>query len=701
MKIKIRLSLIFSAISLIFTLSPALLSARVNKSTVTLQADKINIKAGQKAGEAEGNVRIEHGSNIIEGEKAVYYWGSSSATLVGASGISPPWRFSADKMIQRAPGLYLLTNGIMTSCDHDPPHFRFRSRKSKVMKGKRTNMNVPRFIVEDAPTFWLPFYSRSLEPKKYTLRVEPGSSGRDGLKVKTIWGYPITANSYTKIRWDYLQRTGNGIGLDHRYYLPNTRGRLDAYYIRDVNSDPRPKGRRHTAYWNHYQRFSKKLTMNARVDVKSDQEMGNQFSGTGNRTRIENSVRGIFSTVGFRYQMKKASLGLDMDRRDRFDSSVSSKSFISKVTYPRVTFNTAPLEGKYLPFYTSFNGTWVNETTERTDPDETLRYQQSASGGMQIKKDIRVARRWTFTPRLGYTQSWKDRDLSIQDSESDIYQGRYNTGMDVRRRLWRMLDITIGHSYTARLAENSTNLDSGADDRGIETNQMRGTFVSRVGRTSRLTLSSGYDMRRAPRNVPTKYFHRSERILDPSLDIQWQITKKVGVFFRETYSLFNTSVRHPVRTPANTSGEFQIGDLKSPSFFSSGFSYTKGPSGADSVLNLTHKIRFYFTSKWYIDALVSYRAVGTHKLNYSKFLPTEKTIHVARDLHCWLLRMSFSERVDRREASFHIDLKSNLGAERDVFQRANRVPFFPYGEDDLKEFELFTEEEKQPQMGEE
>ena len=78
------------------------------------------------------------------------------------------------------------------------------------------------------------------------------------------------------------------------------------------------------------------------------------------------------------------------------------------------------------------------------------------------------------------------------------------------------------------------------------------------------------------------------------------------------------------------------------------------------------------TKKWYVDLIVSYRAEGETKLQYTKVRPIERTIRVVRDLHCWILRMEFSKRPDRSDASFYIDLKAGASASKNVFDRTHQ-----------------------------
>lgn len=658
--------------------------AVVETTTGTLKADKIVIDNNAKTGRASGHVEVHSASGTLTGREAVYDWATSTATIMGAVGTSPPWRFWADEMEQQSRNVYYMRNGAVTSCDLDPPHYFVRASNSNVRVGDRVKMRNARLQIDETPAFYFPFYTRSLKPKKYSIRIEPGNSSRDGFTNRTTVGYPFSANTYTKFRWDFLEKTGDGFGIEHRYFNPNIRGDIDGYYIQDHNPDEAPESNRYSILWNHYQKLTPRLTANAKLDFKSDQIFGNQFTGVGNDVRIENQAQGVLSEGGLNYQFPRSSLQLQVDRTDKFDSTVSSKSFISKLVLPTVTYNTIPIKTKLLPFYTSFSANYTNETLERTDPTQTLRYQRSAGSGVQVKRDIRVGKMTTFTPIASYQENWQDRDLSTGGASKDIYVGRYTAGTDLRRRLGRSIDTTFQYRYGERFQRNRTIVDTTADDRGVETHNLTASMVSRIGRNTRLTLGSGYDFRRAPRSDPSRFDHRAARLSPPTADVEYQASKTVTLFYRETYSLFDSINRKIVKTPLNTSGEVQVGNIAGRTFFSQGFSFTK-PTSPDqpSDLLLTNKLRFYPSDKWHVDLFISYRATGPSRLNYRRVLPIEKTIRATRDLHCWVFRMEFSERPGETNASFYIDLKANLSPQRNLFAKPSDLPEAPIDVSDV------------------
>jgi hypothetical protein len=217
-------------------------------------------------------------------------------------------------------------------------------------------------------------------------------------------------------------------------------------------------------------------------------------------------------------------------------------------------------------------------------------------------------------------------------------------------------------------------------DHGVETTQLNANLSSRFGRSSRATLVSGYDLRDEPRDQPTKYDHRAARITPISLDIQHELKPNVNLYYHETYSVFDSVTQRPVGTPLNTSGEIAWGGPLSTTFFSQGFNFTKTASGQPSPLDLSTKLKFYLSPKWYIDTLLTYQLIGPGGLNYQELKGVSKSISAVRDLHCWVLRMTFSDRPGRREAFFYIDLKVNQVRNNAAMLPKKDVSYFPYND---------------------
>lgn len=656
--------------------SPALSA----QSSATLKADQIKVDIQKSEAEATGHFELIQASGTLRGEEAYYNWKTSTGTIYDASGEDAEWRFSGDRLIQPAPNLYLLDDAIVTSCDHDPPHYFFRTSKTRVVAGKKLNMKNVRLTIDEMPILYTPVNNKSLEKKKYKLHMEPGQTTRDGFTFDTYLGVPFTPHSYTKFKLKYLEHTGYKAGIVHDYFRPDLHGHVDYERVRDYNDDPQAQSKEYRARWNHYQRLLPALTFRTNANLSSVQTFGNTYGGSSNQTYVESKTRGLLSEGEFVYQFPKASLTTFFNRNDKFDSTVSSGSFISKITLPRLSFNTTDLLFKHVPFKTSFSANYFNQTNTRNTPDVALRYEQSANATVNARREFPIKKKLVLTPNLGYQQTWQDRRTSTETFSKDIYIGKYLAGLNTRYRLTRSIDLNFSHNYRARLEENRTTLDSSADDHGVETNFLNGSVNSRFGRSTLLILSSGYDFRDAPDSNPNKYQHERSRFSPPRIDIQYEATPNVLLDFNETYALYDQDTQRNVNMPLNTSGGIQIGNPAGLVTFTQRFSYSKTQTGQDAELIFNDRLRFFLSPKWHIDLTLSFRAVGPQSFNYKKIKPIDRTITVVRDLHCWILRGTFSNRLDSREIHFYIDLKTNMAAARNVFNGRPLEEYYPYAE---------------------
>jgi hypothetical protein len=664
-------------------------------SSATMKADHITVDIPKKEAHAEGNFVLIQTSGTLKGREADYNWQTSTGMITHAEGRSAEWRFWGDTLLQPQPNIFILDDAIVTSCDLDPPHYYMRTSRTRVLVGKKMKMTNARMTVDKTPLFYTPVFNKSLQKKKYTLRIEPGQSARDGLIVDTFLGIPLTPHSYTKFKWRHLERTGYKLGIEHDYFLDRLRGHIEYEYVRDYNSDPQPQAREYRARWNHYQRLTEALSFRTNTSFQSVQTFGNTYGSSPNQVYVENKTRGLLSEGEFVYQFSKATLSMNLDRSDKFDATISSKSFISKLTLPRLSFNTTELIFKNVPFKTSFNATFLNQTNDRSSPVTTLRYEKAATTGINIKREFLIRKKTTITPNVGYSESWRDRLLSTGTFTKDVYVGRYNTSFNVRQRLSRAADLNMTHFYVARLRRNQTLLDSSADDHGIESNQLNSSLNTRLGRSTLFIVSSGYDYRKAPKTDPSFYNHQRSRISSPRMDVQYEARRNILFDFSETYALYDGSARRNINTPLNTSGGVQVGNQSDAVSFSHRFSYSKTPTGRDAEVIFSDRLKFFLTPRWYMDLTLSYRAYGPESFHYKKVQPIERSISVVRDMHCWVLRAVFSNRPGVREASFYIDLKTNMTGTRNVFNGKSMDDFYPYKNPSPDISDIFPAPEKE------
>jgi hypothetical protein len=81
--------------------------------------------------------------------------------------------------------------------------------------------------------------------------------------------------------------------------------------------------------------------------------------------------------------------------------------------------------------------------------------------------------------------------------------------------------------------------------------------------------------------------------------------------------------------------------------------------GRPGQLDLNHGAAFSLTRGWWLSGDIHYTAEGGGRLRYNHVAFKEKNFVVRRDLHCWVVRVTYRERPGVNELYFRLDLKTN------------------------------------------
>ncbi|MBI3323053.1 MAG: LPS-assembly protein LptD, partial [Candidatus Omnitrophica bacterium] len=105
---------------------------------------------------AEGRVHLARGTEVFRGELVQYNTQTKKGRFLDATASSPPWHQHGQVIEHVAEGVLHLTPGYLTSCDLEPPHFRFQGRSStvfadeKIVRGRNVTL-----AIEDFPLIYL------------------------------------------------------------------------------------------------------------------------------------------------------------------------------------------------------------------------------------------------------------------------------------------------------------------------------------------------------------------------------------------------------------------------------------------------------------------------------------------------------------------------------------------------------------------
>jgi hypothetical protein len=152
--------------------------------------------------------------------------------------------------------------------------------------------------------------------------------------------------------------------------------------------------------------------------------------------------------------------------------------------------NSAPFTFLGLPWLNNLSGFFNNNYS-------LGRYylEKTAGGTWEITRAFNLTRALSFTPRANYsnTYTYFSRDSTNVDQLNETV-GRYLAAGTLRIKT-RAGNSDITQTYSRRLVRDSFNVDVGANDYGIETNQLSLVQTYRPGRTVLVRVGSGYDFR--------------------------------------------------------------------------------------------------------------------------------------------------------------------------------------------------------------
>ncbi|MEA3506103.1 MAG: hypothetical protein U9R36_01195, partial [Elusimicrobiota bacterium] len=128
-------------------------------------------------------------------------------------------------------------------------------------------------FIRGIPTFFAPYYSKSLGPEKIEFDLDLGESTREGYFAKTRLAYPFTENSKTYIGIDYMTIMGIGLKAGHAYSSPGGELDLDWYYVNETKSSTSGEesyDKKHNLSLDGWQQVSQNLRIRGKTEYTDD-----------------------------------------------------------------------------------------------------------------------------------------------------------------------------------------------------------------------------------------------------------------------------------------------------------------------------------------------------------------------------------------------------------------------------------------------
>jgi hypothetical protein len=406
-----------------------------------LTADRVTLFTDTKDAYAQGKVRLERGSEVFRGELVHYNVTTNKGRFMGGTASRDLWHEHGTVIEHIAENVLRVNTGYVTSCDFEPPHFRFQGRSATVFadEGIVRSRNVT-LAVEDFPLLYLPWLS--VADRQTPFFVIPGK--RKPWEQFALMGYRYEwpEGHRGTLHLDWRRAFLWGVGIDHQFDSEQFgKGLLKLYYndkryIRRLQ-DATPKGaftNRYRVLWRHQWQPLPDTTVVTDLQKYSDVEFRKEFLFRDEFVKDDN----FDSFVSMVTSDPNYTMTLLLRKRlNRFQTTVTE-------AYPDLTFTT---RSQRVGDTNLFSGTTLGFANLQTKTAHS-----------EIDTDV-IRGSWTqdftyawnlfqpfeLTPRMSVQEAYYTKDkqggAERPQGRRDLISGQFSGGMDASLKLFRLFPV--------------------------------------------------------------------------------------------------------------------------------------------------------------------------------------------------------------------------------------------------------------------
>lgn len=409
-----------------------------------LTCDHLTLFTDTKDVYAEGRVRLEEGNQVFRGEMVHYNFETKKGRFLQGTVSSPPWHEYGRSIEHIAEGVFEVTPGYITSCELEPPHFKFYGRRAIFFSGdKSARISNAAVFVERVPFLYLPFIS--LADRKMPFFIIPGKNKQWGPFALAGYRYevpPLPGGGTQKgtVKMDYRRYFLWAFGLDHEINSPQLgKGLLRLYYNRKQNQqrpkEELPKGAdadRYRLMWRHRWNPLPDTTVVTDIQKFSDKDFRREFlyrEEFTNDDLPESFISSVTNTPEY-------TLGALVKKRiNRFQTV--------KEAQPQLTLDVRPQRIGETPLFSETKLDFANFLTKQANSEsdtDVIRLDWFE----QLKYAVSLFRPIEVTPRAGLRETFYTKDIQGADREGqrDLFSGQFTAGIDSSLKLFRIFPVT-------------------------------------------------------------------------------------------------------------------------------------------------------------------------------------------------------------------------------------------------------------------
>jgi lipopolysaccharide assembly outer membrane protein LptD (OstA) len=202
-----------------------------------LTADYVQVNMETEEAMALGNVVLLRPSGATKGERLSYNFKTDEGHSDALSGETKPFYWVAESTEQVSTNRFVLHNAQVTTCRFKGKHRHFHIRAKELTIAPRKWMKARHAVwyFGRVPSFYTPYWFRSLQEKGCGWTFQPGYDSRLGAFLLSTYGCTLWPWLKTETHLDYYTARGPAFGQDFRWHQPGTAwsGDLETYALND------------------------------------------------------------------------------------------------------------------------------------------------------------------------------------------------------------------------------------------------------------------------------------------------------------------------------------------------------------------------------------------------------------------------------------------------------------------------------------
>ena len=333
-------------------------NVRLQKGDLTLLSDVVRWNAETAEAEAAGSVRLTGPQAIVEGESLNIDLDTGVGRLTDARILvrESNYRIAGEQIERLGEDRYLILDGDFTTCDGQPPAWKFTASRFDVTLGGYARARHVVFHLYDLPVLYIPYIAYPVKTERESGFLMPriGSSSKRGFQLSLAWYQVIDRHLDATFYFDYLSKLGIGNGLEYRYVLgEETEGVAHGYYVAGLKDEED----RYALDWEHAGRLSDRTRLIADVEYVSSRDYYEDFGLEASEYNKEQAQSVIALTHHWRLSSLNGQVRYTKDLENDNDQTLQQ--------LPELTYSALPNRlgetSFFLAFDTAYTHFWRQE----------------------------------------------------------------------------------------------------------------------------------------------------------------------------------------------------------------------------------------------------------------------------------------------------------------------------------------------------